>query len=496
MKKILFLILCLQVWQYTFAQTPPKKEGIESWVTTQDRGKLFQKEKETVYFSNKNNSRYPAIIINPEQGMQTIDGFGFAVTGGSAEELMKMDPQERAGILRELYGTGAKDIGISYVRLSIGSSDLNSFTFSYNDLKEGEMDYELDNFSLDQDLKDVVPVMKEILAINPQIKIMGSPWSAPVWMKTNGNIRGGKLKENCYEVYAKYFVKYIQEMEKQGIPIDAITIQNEPMNSQNTPSMSWFWYEQADFIKNYLGPEFEDNNLKTKIVIFDHNTDRPDYPLSILQDTAASKFIDGSGFHNYRGNMESMSLVHRSRPDKNIYFTEQMVTENPESNAIEIAEPVKRLIIDGTNNWSRNIILWNLGADPLNDPHTDNGGCSMCQGAITIDGNDISRNIAYYVVSHASKLVRPGSRRIYSTQDDEPSIFLYQDEQRPMVYRTGIRERSDLLPNVAFQTPDNKIVLIVANTSRDNHSFKVQYNGNYVVLQLDPGSVGTYAWNL
>ena len=304
------------------------------------------------------------------------------------------------------------------------------------------------------------------------------------------------LKENCYEVYAKYFVKYIQEMDKQGIPIDAITVQNEPMNSRNTPSMSWFWFEQANFIKNHLGPAFEKNNINTKIVIFDHNTDRPDYPLSILRDTAASRFIDGSGFHNYRGNMESMSMVHRARPDKNIYFTEQMVTENPQSEAIEITEPVKRLIIDGTNNWSRNIILWNLAADPLNDPHTDNGGCSMCQGAITIDGNDVSRNIAYYAVAHASKLVSPGSRRIYSTQGDEPSIFLYQDEQRPMVYRTGIRENSDLLPNVAFKTPDNRIVLIVANTSRDRYSFKVQYKGAYALLELDPGSVGTYSWNL
>ena len=495
MKKILVLILCLQVWQYTFAQNDQEKRKIASWITNQDRSMLFQKEKEPVYFSN-NNSRYPAIIIDPEQGMQTIDGLGFAVTGGSAEHLMKMDPRERTKILKELYGTGPEDIGISYVRLSIGSSDLNSFTFSYNDLEEGETDYELDKFSLDQDLKDVVPVMKEILAINPRIKIMGSPWSAPVWMKTNGNIRGGKLKENCYEVYAKYFVKYIQEMDKQGIPIDAITVQNEPMNSRNTPSMSWFWFEQANFIKNHLGPAFEKNNINTKIVIFDHNTDRPDYPLSILRDTAASRFIDGSGFHNYRGNMESMSMVHRARPDKNIYFTEQMVTENPQSEAIEITEPVKRLIIDGTNNWSRNIILWNLAADPLNDPHTDNGGCSMCQGAITIDGNDVSRNIAYYAVAHASKLVSPGSRRIYSTQGDEPSIFLYQDEQRPMVYRTGIRENSDLLPNVAFKTPDNRIVLIVANTSRDRYSFKVQYKGAYALLELDPGSVGTYSWNL
>lgn len=492
MKKILLLlILC---FQQALSQTTVEKTAIESWITNKDRSLLFQKQ-EPVYFSKDNNPRYPAIIINPHQQMQEIDGFGFTVTGGSAELLMKMEPQRRTQILEELYGTGADDIGISYVRLSIGSSDLNSFTFSYNDLEKGQTDYDLEHFSLGQDLKDVVPVMKEILAINPTLKIMGSPWSAPLWMKTNENIQGGKLKEDSYGVYAEYFVKYVQEMAKHGITIDAITVQNEPMNSRNTPSMSWFWFEQAEFIKNHLGPKFESNNIKTKIVIFDHNTDRPDYPLSILQDTLASSYIDGSGFHNYRGDMQSMSVVHRARPDKNIYFTEQMVTENPESPILNITRPVNRLIIGGSNNWSRNIVLWNLAADPLNDPHTDNGGCSMCQGAITIDGNDVSRNIAYYAIAHASKLVRPGSKRIYSTQVDDSSVFLYQDEQRPMVYRVWTSSQSDLLPNVSFKTPDNKIVLIVANTSLDKNSFKIQYNGEFAVLDLEPGSVGTYSWN-
>ncbi|MFD2833608.1 glycoside hydrolase family 30 beta sandwich domain-containing protein [Gramella sp. AN32] len=491
MKLILLLTTCLFSAFHHHAQ---ENKEIESWITSQDRTRLFQKENKVISFSKENNPRYPAIIIDPNQTMQTIDGFGFAVTGGSAELLMKMEAKKRREILQNVYGTNPEDIGVSYVRLSIGSSDLNSFTFSYNDLEKGEEDYKLEKFSLSQDLRDVVPVMREILEINPEIKVMGSPWSAPLWMKTNDNIRGGKLKEDCYEVYADYFVKYILEMKEQGISIDAITIQNEPMNSRNTPSMSWFWFEQADFIKNHLGPKFKENKLSTKIVIFDHNTDRPDYPLSILQDTAASKFIDGSAFHNYRGNMESMSMVHRARPDKNIYFTEQMVTENPQSDSIDITGPVNRLVIEGINNWSRNIILWNLAADPENDPHTSNGGCSMCQGALTINGNKVSRNLAFYTIAHASKLVRPGSRKIYSTQGDDPIVYIYQDEQRPMVNRVWSSNQNNLLPNVAFKTPDDKIVLIVANTSLGKNSFKIQYGGEFAVLSLDPGSVGTFIW--
>lgn len=468
---------------------------IESWITVPDRSSLFEKQWDSIHFSNKKEGRGDVITIDPNQLLQSVDGFGFALTGGSAELLSKMDKIERAKILKEIFSYDADNIGVSYLRLTIGSSDLNSFTFSYDDLEEGEIDYDLEKFNLSQDLKDVVPVVKEILKINPDIKIMASPWSAPLWMKTNSNIRGGELKEENYDVYARYFVKYIAAMKAQGININAITIQNEPMNSRNTPSMSWFANEQADFVKKNLGPAFKKAGLDIKIIVFDHNTDRPDYPLAILNDPEAAQYIDGSAFHNYRGNMESMSIVHRARPDKNIYFTEQMLTEKSGSKEINIAAAVQRLILGPAQNWSKNIILWNLAADPLNNPHTDNGGCDRCQGAITIDGNKISRNIAYYAMAHISKLVRPGSHRIFSTNRGAKSVRLYQDEQRPNVYRTRIIENTPVLPNVSFKTPSGKIILIVANDTWKDNSFQIQYNGKFARIPLDPGAVGTYVWN-
>jgi glucosylceramidase len=332
------------------------------------------------------------------------------------------------------------------------------------------------------------------LAINPAIKIMGSPWSAPAWMKTNNNVRGGFLKEECYATYALYFVKYIQAMKKAGITIDAITIQNEPLNSKNTPSMTWFVEQQAIFLRDHLGPAFKKAGVTTRIILFDHNCDRPDYPLVLLSDPEIAKIADGSGFHHYGGDLSAMSTVHLARPDKHLYFTEQMVTERPGSPTIDIASRVKRMIIDVTRNWSRNVILWNFAADSLNDPHTDNGGCTMCQGAVTIDGDRVSRNIAYYTIAHASKFVRPGSVRIVSTNPGDKTVSLTEDEERPGFKRLAVIENTQVLPNVAFKAPEGKIVLVVANDSWATRGFKIQYHGKYARIRLDPGAVGTYIW--
>ncbi|RPH98330.1 MAG: glucosylceramidase [Calditrichaeota bacterium] len=467
---------------------------IESWITKADRSALFEKLPGQEPFRIENRGRGTTIVVDDRQAFQPIDGFGFALTGGSAELLMKMSPEKRAAVLRELFAVDAENIGVSYIRLSIGASDLNSFVFSYNDLPEGETDYQLAKFDLGQDYHDVIPVMKEILQINPTIKILGSPWSAPAWMKTNNLVRGGFLKEECYSTFALYLVKYVQHMSRAGVPIDAITVQNEPLNSKNTPSMPWFVDQQAKFIRDHLGPALAEAGLKTKIILFDHNCDRIDYPLALLNDPKISAFVDGSGFHHYGGDIGAMSIVHLARPDKNLYFTEQMVVEDPSSQVIDIAAQVKRMIIDVTRSWSRNVILWNLAADPLNDPHTDNGGCSMCQGAVTIDGDLVSRNIAYYVIAHASKFVRPGSVRIFSTNTGENSVSLTEDEERPGLIRATVIENSSVLPNVAFKTADGKIVLIVANTTWSTRSFKIQHNGHWASIRLDPGAIGTFVW--
>jgi len=490
---ILF-VLALMVSPSLYAQNNNSQPEIEAWVTHADRSALFEKSSEKIAFTSTGRGRGGLITIDESLQMQEIDGFGFALTGGSAELMMKMTPDARGKLLKELFARDEDHIGVSYIRLTIGASDLNSFVFSYNDLPEGETDFSLERFDLRQDKLDVIPVMKEILAISPDIKILASPWSPPTWMKTNGKVKAGSLKTECYEVYARYFVKYIREMEKQGIRIDAVTVQNEPLNANNTPSMRMSAREQAEFIGKHLGPALSKEGLHTKIVLFDHNLDRPDYPLSILNDPETAPYADGSGFHHYGGDMSTMTIVHQAFPDKHLYFTEQMVVERPGSPTIEIAAQVKRLIIGATTNWSRNVILWNFAADPLNDPHTDDGGCSMCQGAVTLDGNIVTRNLAWYVVAHASKFVTPRSVRIGSTQPGDMTVSLTSDEERREVTRVALYEQTGTLPNVAFRTPEGKIVLIVANDSGDVSSFRIRYRSRVANVRLAPGSVGTYVW--
>ena len=468
LKKLLALSLAAGLAVPAAAQT------IRSYITCPDRSELFAQQKHAAEFSTQRQENRNYIIIDPRQSYQRIDGFGYALTGGSAEHLMKMSPEARKSLLKELFDP-QQGIGISCIRLTLGASDLNSFVFSYDDMPAGKEDFELKQFSLAQDLHDVVPVMREILAINPDIQILSSPWSAPAWMKTNADVRGGQLRKECYGVYADYFVRYVEAMRDHGIDIDAVTVQNEPLNSRNTPSMYWFAFEQADFIKNYLGPKFREAGLSTGIVVFDHNCDRPDYALAVYNDPEAAKYVTGAAFHHYRGDLSAISYVHEARPDKEIYFTEQMTTERPGQRQIAIAPAVERLIVGIMRNWSRNVVLWNLAADPLNDPHTDNGGCSMCQGALTIDKDSVSRNLAYYVIAHASKFVRPGSVRIASTAPGDRSVSICEDEQRPNVFRTNVTEHAGVAANVAFRTPDGRIVLVAANDSWSRRSIRIQY---------------------
>lgn len=442
--------------------------GVTEWLTTSNRASLLARQPGSLRFE-KPVAGVSTIEVNAKRKFQSMDGFGFALTGGSAQLLMRMDPAKRTALLKELFGAGTHDIGVSYLRVSIGSSDMNDHAFTYDDLPAGQTDPGLKHFSLGPDSTTVVPVLKEILAIDPSIKILGSPWSAPAWMKTNDNLKGGSLKPEYYGVYARYFVKYIEAMRAAGITIDAITPQNEPLNAGNTPSMVMQAKEEAQFIAGSLGPAFRKAGIRTKIIIYDHNCDRPDYPLTILADPAASQYVDGSGFHLYEGEINALTKVHDAYPKKNIYFTEQMVVDKPGDPDLDISSPVERLIIGAPRNWSRNVLLWNLAADPNFGPHTDNGGCPVCEGAITIDGNKVTRNVAYYTVAHASKFVRPGSVRIASSVVDG-------------------------LPNVAFLTPKGDKVLIVTNSGDAPRTFQIGYRGKGVTSTLSAGAVATYVW--
>ncbi len=441
-------------------------DAINYWLTNLDKSALFQQQ-EPLQPSGLYNNELPTITIDETQVFQGIDGFGYTLTGGSALLINQMEPKAKQELLNELFSIGENSIGVSYLRISIGASDLSDRVFSYNDLPAGEVDPKMEKFSLQPEQHDLIPVLKQILKINPAIKILGSPWSPPVWMKTNGKSKGGSLKPEYYKAYALYLVKYIEGMKAEGIRIDAITVQNEPLHPGNNPSLLMLADEQAAFIKKSLGPAFKKANIDTKIIIYDHNPNRIDYPIQVLNDKEARIYIDGSAFHMYEGKIEAFTEVHQTHPDKNIYFTEQWVGA-PDNFAGDVSWHIKTLIIGATRNWCRNVLEWNLAADPKQDPHTD-GGCVSCLGAITIDGNKVTRNVAYYVIAHASRFVRPGSVRIASNIPEN-------------------------LPNVAFKTPDGKLVVIVQNDSDKNQTFQIQNGNKYIKSSLNAGSISTYVW--
>jgi glucosylceramidase len=443
----------------------PPSNDVDFWLTKGDQSVLLQKQSVVLSFGTTSNT-YSNIDVDSAQVFQTIDGFGYTLTGGSAFVINQLNATAKANLLKELFGNDSNSIGISYLRISIGASDLNASVFSYDDMPSGQTDITLANFSLNPDETDLIPLLKEILVINPNIKILATPWSPPVWMKDNNSSVGGSLQTQYYDVYSKYFVKYIQQMKAEGITIDAITPQNEPLNPGNNPSLLMTAAEQTDFIKNNLGPAFQTAGITTKIIAYDHNCDHPDYPITVLSDPAAYAFVNGSAFHLYAGDIGALEHVHNAFPDKAIYFTEQFTSSTGDFGG-DLKWHLKNVIIGSMRNWSLTALEWNLANDPTFNPHTP-GGCTECKGALTI-GTTVTRNVAYYIVAHASKFVPAGSVHIESNITAN-------------------------LQTVAFKTPAGKKVLIVENDGTTDATFNIRFKNKWTATTLPAGAVGTYIW--
>ena len=370
------------------------------------------------------------ITLHPEQNFQSIDGFGFTLTGGSAQLIQQLEPTKRAALLQELFGKN----GISVLRIGVGATDLDATVFSYEDKPR--------KFSLEPSKADLIPVLQQILTINPAIKLMATPWSPPTWMKDNGESKGGSLLEKHYTTYANYLANYIQAMEKEGIPIWALTPQNEPLHPGNNPSMYMSSQMQANFIKTALGPVFTKRNIKTKIIIYDHNCDHPEYAIDLLNDADAKQYVSGSAFHLYNGDISALNKVKAAHPDKDLYFTEQWTGYKGDFTG-DFMWHVKNVIIGAVNNHAKTAIEWNLANDPSYGPHTP-GGCTECLGALTISGQDIIRNQSYYIVMQAAKFVPAGSIRM------------------------GIEVPASMQA-AAFKRPDGKMVILIQNEGRQKN---------------------------
>jgi len=440
---------------------------IEGWIT-RNANALLQPVQPVAFSRSSPQDELPTIEIDDSQTFQPIEGFGFALTGGSAYLLMQLIEPARAELLHELFGLTEESVGLSCLRVSIGNSDLDQSDFSYWDLPVGAVDPEFAHFNLAMGDPEVVPVLQQILRINPAVKVIASPWSAPPWMKTNSSYIAGELKQEHYSEYAGYFVKYVQAMRAQGIHVSAVTPQNEPHNPKNEPSMVMSAAAQAEFIRDHLGPALRKGAPDTEILCWDHNCDEPEYPLEVLGDAGARAHIGGVAWHLYNGKPEAMSKVRAHYPDKKVYFTEQWVSAKDDFMGA-LRWHTKNVIIGTLRNWSRTALEWNLASDPEYALHTGQGAVGA-MGGITI-GATINRNPGYYLMAHSARFIRPGSVRVHSSE-------------------------VDALPNVVCLTPESRMVMVVTNDSDHAQRFLIQHHGAYASLELGAGDVATLRWNV
>jgi glucosylceramidase len=446
------------------AQVGPR---VQIWVTTSDRSKLLARETDVVFHGTTGASA--TIDIDAGMRYQTMVGFGAAMTDASAWLIQtRMNTAQRAALMLELFGP-APGLQISFMRLTIGASDFSLSHYSFDDMPSGETDPGLAHFSITPIKETVLPLVQDALSLNPALRLMASPWSAPGWMKTSDSLIHGTLEPKFYGALAYYLVRYIDAMRAEGVPIFALTLQNEPhFDTPNYPGMLLSAAARTQVIGGYLGPMLAKRMESTQILDWDHNWDRPQEPLQVLADPIAAPYVAGVAWHCYAGNVSAQTLVHRAHPDKGAYLTE---CSGGDWKTGPLLSMTRNLIIGSTRGWARGVLLWNLALDENAGPHL--GGCRNCRGLITIDSRtgEVTRNDDYYVIAHASRFVRQGAQRIESS------------------------EAAAGLENVAFRnTDDGSIVLIAANSATGARRMSVQCNGRLFQYTMPARSVATFVW--
>ena len=414
------------------------------------------------------------IAVDSAKLYQTIDGFGASYSDSSAWLIWnKLNPTQQTTLMGQLFST--KDgIGLSFLRQPMGATDFSaSGNYSYDDLPAGQTDPNLNNFSVAHDSAYIIPLLQRALAINPRIKVVALPWSPPAWMKTTGTMNGGNIDPRYYSSLSQYFVKFVEAYKQAGIPVYAVSAQNEPLYSTTAyPTVYLASEDEARFIADFLSPALTQSNLpNVKIFGYEHNWDNTGYATSLLGSSAGT-LIAGTSFHCYAGDPSAQTAVKNDAPTKDIWFTEcSGITSTTFAN--DLVWNSEHLLIGATRNWARSISLWNLALDQDSGPR--NGSCANCRGVVTIDDSvspaKVSLNVEYYILGHVSKFVTPGAHRIDSNTFGAGNI-----------------------EDVAFQNPDSSIVVLVLNSAAVQHSFSIRYKGNAFSYSLPAGALATFVW--
>lgn len=444
--------------------------GVEAFTTTASKSMLFK----NIEISNTSTLTDAALQINIDSSTryQQMEGFGPAITGSTAYNLSKMKAQDRDKILRAAFHP-TEGLGYSYIRVSIGCSDFSLSEFTWCD-QEG-----LEFFGVhEEDETYLFPILREILAINPDIKIIAAPWSAPLWMKIDrysnepySKWSGGKLNPEYYADYAQYLVMWVEEMEANGFEIESITPQNEPLHDGNSASTYMSWEQQRNFIKNHLGPAFEKAGLDTKIWIYDHNFDVTDFVKNIYQDKEASKYVEGSAWHAYGGSSSALAEIYKADPTKSIYFTEQSIGTWCPNFGDNLLWHIREVCLGTINNYCRAVVLWNFMLDANRGPNRP-GGCTTCYGFVDCDAsygyNTLTYRSHWYAIGHMSKVVKRDAYRIKSSA-------------------TG-------LTTSAFENPDGTLSMVVLNDKDEDREVVVRSAKGDFLFTAAARSVTSLIW--
>lgn len=446
------------------------KTGARVWLSTEDRRLRLAQQPDAV--ASVQSPAPDEVVIDLGQKYQTMVGFGAALTDSSAWLIQnKLNSQQRGALLRELFGP-PPGLDFNMLRVTIGASDFSQQHYTLDDLAAGEVDPQLQHFNLPGEARTVVAVVQAILAIHPKLRIIASPWSAPAWMKTSANLISGTLFEEYEATYANYLVRYVDAMRKNGIPIFALTVQNEPTFLPLTyPGMEMSADVRARIIGQYLGPALAAREPPTLILGWDHNWDAPEEPLDVLADAAAARYLDGIAWHCYRGDPHTQLQVYRAFPQKDMYITECSGGDWPSSKNGELLLFARNILMGGIRNRARGVIYWNLALDEEHGPHA--GGCDACKGVVTINSSTgaISRNDEYYAFAHFSRFVLPGAVRVKSSSG------------------------ADGVDNVAFQNAHGgSVVLVVVNGNDRVHHLSVRQDSTRFHYDLPAHSVATFEW--
>ncbi len=463
------LPVCAAETTYATAEVSGRRPAIAAWWTSTQGNERLQ-AREGLRLAPRGDS-VVTIEVQPTARRQDIVGFGAAMTDASAWLLReRLDVADRDRLMADWFDP-QRGLGLSFLRLTIGASDFSLTHYSLDDVPPGESDESLARFSLDAGGALPVPLVQQALALNPSLKVMASPWSAPGWMKTTDSLVKGTLREDRRAAFAEYLSRYVQAMHDRGIPLFALTLQNEPhFEPKDYPGMRLHDDDRRALLAHFVGPLFARRHPEVRLLEWDHNWNRPEEPLAVLADPQAAAFVAGVAWHCYEGHVEAQSRVHEAHPEQEAYLTECSGGGWEKRHADPFVDFVRVLFIGATRHWARGVLLWNLALDETSGPHL--GGCHDCRGVVTIDSRTgaVTRNPEYYALAHFSRWVRPGAHRVDSSDGD------------------------DGLDNVAFRNVDDSLVLVVANSSARSREFTVGAGTCAFADSLPSRSVATYVW--